>query len=168
MSSRAVQSTHSLRVVGGGPLHNHWGGGGGGCRCPWLRVPRPRPPSPSPPGPGHSPHCAHLLTSCDMCVRVHTVLVWDCPPPHTHTHTHCPQDEFYSSAKCAAQGCGAFLQQVSPREKWCGTCRKTVNRDDNAQQNLVAVFEAWLDGRPRPNHLQRPRAAAPAGPRRTA
>lgn len=77
-------------------------------------------------------------------------------------------DEFYSSAKCAAQGCGAFLQQVSPREKWCGTCKKTVNRDDNAQQNLVAVFEAWLHGRPRPNHLQRPRAAAPAGPRRTA
>jgi hypothetical protein len=47
MSSRAVQSTHSLRVVGVGPLHNHWGGGG--CRCPWLRVPRgPRPPPPPP------------------------------------------------------------------------------------------------------------------------
>ena len=92
MSSRAVPSTHSLRVVGGGPLHNHWGGGEG-CRCPWLRVPRPRPPAPAPQppaprGPGHSPHCAHLLTSCDMCVRVHTVLVWDCPPPHTHTRTH--------------------------------------------------------------------------------
>ena len=51
-------------------------------------APAPAPHPPAPRGPGHSPHCAHLLTSCDMCVRVHTVLVWDCPPPHTHTRTH--------------------------------------------------------------------------------
>ena len=163
MSCRAVQSTHSLRVVGGGPLHNHWGGGGV-VGAPGFGSPAPAPHPPAPRGPGHSPHCAHLLTCVCVCIRC---LCGTAPPP-THTRTHCPQDEFYSSAKCAAQGRGAFLQQVSPREKWCGTCRKTVNRDDNAQQNLVAVFEAWLDGRPRPDHLQRPRAAAPAGPRRTA
>jgi hypothetical protein len=139
-------------------------GGGKVVGAPGFGSPAPAPHPPAPRGPGHSPHCAHLLTCVCVCIRC---LCGTAPPP-THTHTHCPQDEFYSSAKCAAQGCGAFLQQVSPREKWCGTCRKTVNRDDNAQQNLVAVFEAWLDGSPRPDHLQRPRAAAPAGPRRTA
>ena len=48
MSCRAVQSTHSLRVVGGGPLHNHWGGGR--LSVPLASGPPPPPPIPQPPG----------------------------------------------------------------------------------------------------------------------
>ena len=48
MSSRAVQSTHSLRVVGVGPLHNHWGGR---LSVPLASGPPSPPPIPPPPIP---------------------------------------------------------------------------------------------------------------------
>ena len=54
---------------------------------------------------------------------------------------------------CAA--CKGKLTQTSPREKWCPTCARLVNRDENAGQNMRVAFESWLKGNGRPPYLSR-------------
>ena len=102
------------------------GGGGKVVGAPGFGSPAPAPHPPAPRGPGHSPHCAHLLTSCDMCVRVHTVLVWDCPPPpHTHTRTHTAHRMSSTPVPSAPRkGAGRSCSRSPPGRSGVGPARK--------------------------------------------
>ena len=85
------------------------------------------------------------------------------PPPPL------PQDEYFSSQKCAK--CTAQLLPHTTRTKCCpsSTCKNAIyNRDANAAENLAKIWEACLDGKDRPSQLRRP-AVPPQrrGPGRT-
>ena len=68
-------------------------------------------------------------------------------------------DEYLTSKTCAA--CGSRMQQVvrggvATRSFHCEQCAKDVDRDANAAHNLLKVFDAYMAGTGRPEHLRRP------------